>query len=47
MMVNFKKYFKEILEYLNINEDEFNEIIDKFRSMEKNNQMNAPSNEII
>ncbi len=26
-----KKYFKEILEYLNINEDEFNEIIDKFR----------------
>ena len=26
-----KKYFKEILEYLNINEKEFHEIIDRFR----------------
>ena len=26
------KYFKEFLEYININEKEFHEIVDKFRS---------------
>ena len=31
MTENFQKYFNEILNYLNINEKEFNETIDKFR----------------
>ena len=31
MMENFKNFFKEILDYLDMNEKEFNEIIDKFR----------------
>ena len=31
MMVNFPRYFKDYLEYTNLNEEQFFEIVDKFR----------------